>query len=147
MESDRICQIIDTVIDLSAPNKRALLHDLARRAALVLNVDADFLFSALWKREELGSTGVGYGVAIPHARIQGLNKSFGILARLTRAIDFAAIDGRPVDLVFLLLLPANPVGEQLKALASIARKFRDPACLSDLRAARASASLYDAMTS
>jgi PTS system nitrogen regulatory IIA component len=67
------------------------------------------------------------------------------LARLTRAIDFAAIDSRPVDLVFLLLLPPNPVGEQLKALASIARKFRDPACLRDLRAARASAGLYEAM--
>jgi PTS system nitrogen regulatory IIA component len=98
------------------------------------------------RREELGSTGTGGGVAIPHARIQGLNRSFGILARLNRPIDFEAIDGRPVDLVFLLLLPANPVGEQLKALASVARKLRDPACLRDLRSASSSAGLYDAMT-
>jgi PTS system nitrogen regulatory IIA component len=98
------------------------------------------------KREELGSTGTGGGVALPHARIQGLNRSFGILARLNKPIDFEAIDGRPVDLVFLLLLPSNPVGEQLKALASVARKFRDAACLRDLRAASGSAGLYDAMT-
>jgi PTS system nitrogen regulatory IIA component len=97
-----------------------------------------------FKREELGSTGTGGGVAIPRAHSRA-EPSFGILARLTRAIDFAAIDGRPVDLVFLLLLPANPLGEQLKALASVARKFRDPACLRNLRAARTSGSLYDAM--
>jgi Phosphoenolpyruvate-dependent sugar phosphotransferase system, EIIA 2 len=69
-------------------------------------------------RKELGLTGTGGGVAIPHARIQGLNRSFGIFARLNKAIDFEAIDGRQVALVFPLLLPANPVGEQLKALAA-----------------------------
>jgi Phosphoenolpyruvate-dependent sugar phosphotransferase system, EIIA 2 len=78
------------------------------------------------KREELGSTGTGGGVAIPHARIQELNEPFGIFARLNRPIDFQAIDTRPVDLVFLLLLPGDPVGEQLKALATVARKLRDP---------------------
>jgi PTS system nitrogen regulatory IIA component len=90
--------------------------------------------------------GTGDGVAIPHVRIQGLNRSFGISARLNKSIDFEAIDGRPVDLVFLLLLPANPAHDQLKALESAARKFRDAACLRDLRAARGSARLYDAMT-
>jgi len=124
----------------------SLVAGVVARAAASLELPPERIAAEILKREELGSTGTGGGVAIPHARIQGLNKSFGILARLTRAIDFAAIDGRPVDLVFLLLLPANPVGEQLKALASIARKFRDPACLRDLRATRASAGLYDAMT-
>jgi nitrogen PTS system EIIA component len=98
------------------------------------------------KREELGSTGTGGGVALPHARVESLNRAFGILARLNKPIDFEAIDGRPVDLVFLLLLAANPVGEQLKALASAARKLRNPASLRDLRAASGSAGLYDAMT-
>jgi len=68
------------------------------------------------------------------------------LARLNKPIDFKAIDGRPVDLVFLLLLPANPVGQQLKALASVARKLRDPACLRDLRSSSGAPNLYDVMT-
>jgi len=136
----------DTFINIRASDKARLLLELSRRAAASLDLPAEWIAAEILKREELGSTGTGGGVAIPHARIQGLNKSFGILARLNRAIDFAAIDGRPVDLVFLLLLPANPLGEQLKALASVARKFRDPACLRDLRAARASADLYEAMT-
>jgi hypothetical protein len=78
---------------------------------------AEQISGEILKRQELGSTGTGGGVAIPHARIEGLNRSFGILARPNKPIDFEAIVGRPVDLVFLLLLPANPVGEQLKALA------------------------------
>jgi len=135
----------DTLINIRASDKARLLQELSRRAAASLDLPPERIAAEILKREELGSTGTGGGVAIPHARIQGLNKSFGILARLNRAIDFAAIDGRPVDLVFLLLLPANPLGEQLKALASVARKFRDPACLRDLRAARTSGSLYDAM--
>jgi nitrogen PTS system EIIA component len=134
----------DTLINIRASDKTRLLRELSRRAAASLDLP-ERIAAEILKREELGSTGTGGGVAIPHARIQGVNKSFGILARLTRAIDFSAIDGRPVDLVFLLLLPANPLGEQLKALASVARKFRDPACLRDLRAARTSGSLYDAM--
>ena len=136
----------DTFIDTRATDKTRLLQELSRRAAASLDLPPERIAAEILKREDLGSTGTGGGVAIPHARIQVLNKSFGILARLTRPIDFAAIDGRPVDLVFLLLLPANPVGEHLKALASIARKFRDLACLRDLRAARASADLYEAMT-
>jgi PTS system nitrogen regulatory IIA component len=84
-------------------------------------------------------------VAIPHARIQELNEPFGIFARLNRPIDFQAIDTRPVDLVFLLLLPGDPVGEQLKALATVARKLRDPTSLRDLRAAASTAGLYAAM--
>jgi PTS system nitrogen regulatory IIA component len=135
----------DTLIEMRASDKTRLLQELSRHAAASLDLPPERIAAKILKREELGSTGTGGGVAIPHARIQGLNESFGILARLTRAIDFAAIDSRPVDLVFLLLLPPNPVGEQLKALASIARKFRDPACLRDLRAARASAGLYEAM--
>jgi nitrogen PTS system EIIA component len=145
MDIKEFLALSDTLIDVRASDKTRLLQELTRRAATILDLPAERISTEILKREELGSTGTGGGVAIPHARIQGLNKSFGILARLTRAIDFSAIDGRPVDLVFLLLLPANPVGEQLKALASVARKFRDPACLRDLRAARTSGSLYDAM--
>ena len=88
VDLEQICQIVDTVIDLSARSKGALLYDLAHRAALVLKVDDDVVFSALLKREELGSTGVGNGVAIPHVRLAQVNKPFGIVARLKEPIDF-----------------------------------------------------------
>jgi len=136
----------DTHVDLRAADKTRLLQELSRRAAVSLDLPAEQISAEILKREALGSTGTGGGVAIPHARIQGLTKAFGIFARLNKPIDFEAIDGRPVDLVFLLLLPANPVGEQLKALAAIARKLRDPACLRDLRATSGAAGLYAAMT-
>ena len=135
----------DTLVDLRAADKTRLLQDLAGRAAAALNLAAERISAEILKREELGSTGTGGGVAIPHARIQGLNKSFGILARLNKPINFEAVDSQPVDLVFLLLLPANPVGEQLKALASVARKLRDPASLPDLRSASGAAGLSYAM--
>jgi nitrogen PTS system EIIA component len=136
----------DALVDVRASDKARLLQELARRAAATLNLAAERISAEILKREELGSTGTGGGVAIPHARIQELNKSFGILARLNKPMDFEAIDSQPVDLVFLLLLPANPVGEQRKALASVARKFRDPKSLRDLRSASGTSELYDAMT-
>jgi PTS system nitrogen regulatory IIA component len=135
----------DTFIDVRASDTTRLLQELARRAAATLNLAVERISAEILKREELGSTGTGGGVAIPHARIQ-VNRSFGILARLNKPIDFEAIDGRPVDLVFFLLLPANPAGEQLNALASVARKLRDPACLRSLRSAGGTAGLYDAIT-
>ena len=136
----------DTLVDVRAFDKTRLLQELGRRAAATLNLAAERISAEILKREELGSTGTGGGVAIPHARIQGLNRSFGILARLNKPINFEAIDGRPVDLLFLLLLPANPAGEELKALASVARKLRDPGCLRRLRSAGGTAGLYDAIT-
>ena len=102
---------------MRASDKTRLLQELTRRAATILDLPAERISTEILKREELGSTGTGGGVALPHARIQGLNRSFGILARLNKPIDFEAIDGRRVDLVFLLLLPANPAEDQLKALA------------------------------
>ncbi len=104
MDFEPICRIIDTVIDLSLRDKRALLRDLAHRAAVVLNVDDDIVFSALLKREELGSTGVGNGVAIPHVRLEQMRNPFGIMVRLKDPIKLDSIDGQPVDLVCLLLL-------------------------------------------
>src|SRR6516164_5811446 len=104
MDFERACPIVDTVIELAVANKRAMLHDLAHRAAPLLKVDDAVVFNALLKREELGSTGVGNGVAVPHVRLEQVKKPFGIMARLKRPIDFDAIDGQPVDLVCLLLL-------------------------------------------
>ena len=103
------------------------------------------ILKPILKREQLGSTGTGGGIAIPHARIAGIGKPFGILARLSTGIDFEAIDGRPVDLIFLLLLPAAAEKEQLSALAAVARTLRNPKSMRSLRAARTGEDLYGAM--
>lgn len=102
--------------------------------------------STIQKRESLGSTGVGDGVAIPHARIPGLKSAFGLLVRLQKPLDFDAIDGKPVDIVFLLLLPSGAKGEHLNVLAAVARRLRDAGVLGALRGAHDNAALHSAMT-
>ena len=134
------------IVDLHAANKAGLLRDLAERAAGALGISADRVTSELLKREELGSTGTGGGVAIPHARMPELKRSFGMLVRLDKPLDFSAIDGQPVDLVFLLLLPAVPAGEQLSALASVARKLRDGSSTKSMRGTLNCAEIYKAVT-
>jgi PTS system nitrogen regulatory IIA component len=121
------------MVDVRASDKAALLQELAERAAQALNMPANRIATELLKRENLGSTGTGGGVAIPHARMPDVEKPFGMLVRLRQAIKFEAIDDQSVDIVFLLLLPATSAGEQLNALASVARKLRDPAALLRLR--------------
>jgi PTS system nitrogen regulatory IIA component len=133
------------IANVAASDKTRLLNDLCLRAAQALKLDASRISAEILKREELGSTGVGAGIAIPHARIANVERPFGLLARLRRPIDFQAIDAQPVDIVFLLLLPATPVGEQLTALAAVARKLRDPATVRNLRRASDSAALFEAM--
>jgi nitrogen PTS system EIIA component len=134
------------MIDVRASDKAGLLQELARRAAADLDVTADVVASALLKREELGSTGTGGRVAIPHARLPEVDKPFGMLVRLGKAIDFDSIDDQPVDVVFLLLLPANPQGEQLNALACAARGLRDADALRDVRQAPDAAAAFRAVT-
>jgi nitrogen PTS system EIIA component len=135
----------DVITDLRASDKTSVLQELARRAAAVLRMPADAISAELLKREQLGSTGMGDGIAIPHARVAGVKSPFGMLARLKEPVDFEAVDGRPVDLVFLLLGPAAPQGEQLNVLACVARKLRDPATLKELRGAKDSQALYRRM--
>ena len=136
----------DVATDVAATDKDKLLLDLARSAAAKLNLDSDRIFVELSKREALGSTGVGGGVAIPHARFQSIGKPFGMLVRLKRPIDYDAVDGKPVDLIVLLLLP-EAAGDQLGALATIARRLRNPSVAAGLRRARGSAEVYHALTS
>jgi PTS system nitrogen regulatory IIA component len=134
----------NALINVRAPDKTRLLQDLAARAASALNLDANLVSVELLKREALGSTGTGGGVAIPHARIPDLRRPFGTLARLRHAIDFEAIDGQPVDIVFLLLLPQSQ-GDPLNALASVARKLRDSEAVRRIRTAADEAELYGAI--
>ena len=135
----------DVLADFAAAGKVPLLQGLAQRASDSLKLPAELISSALLKREELGSTGTGGGIAIPHARIPGLNKPFGILVRLKQPIDFDAIDDQSVDLLFLLLLPVASNKEQLNALASVARILRNSELVRSLRRARDGADLFRAM--
>jgi PTS system nitrogen regulatory IIA component len=134
----------DVLVDVRAPDKIQLLKDLSARAAQKIALDPAIVSTEILKREELGSTGLGSGVAIPHARIPGLIKPYGVLARLKRALDFAAIDGEPVDLVFFLLLPISSTGEHLNALAAVARQLRKSAIAASLRKARDGSEAYNA---
>jgi nitrogen PTS system EIIA component len=136
----------DAVIDVRTSEKTALLQDLANRIAPPLNSPSTILASALLKREALGSTGTGNGVAIPHARLPNIKRPFGFFVRLDKAIDFDAIDGRPVDLVFAMLLPDLTNGEHLNALACVARKLRETKTLARLRSAESDMQFYLAIT-
>ena len=136
---------LSNVVDVRAADKRRLLQELCRRASVAVALPVEVVTREVLKREELGSTGVGEGIAIPHARLPNLSQPFAILARLQHPIDFDAVDGRPVDLVFLLLLPEARSGEQLNVLACVARKLRDPAAASRMRAATDTAGLYRGM--
>jgi len=121
---------------LPGGNKRSLFKQLADLAAQRIGVDAAATLVGLNEREQLGSTGFGQGVAIPHAKIDGLTQIYGLFARLSEPVDYKAIDARPVDLIFLLLSPPNAGAEHLKALAAISRVTRDGATLERLRGAR-----------
>ena len=135
----------DVLTDVAASDKQKLLSDLAHKAAPAVNVPPDVILTELTKREDLGSTGLGGGVAIPHARLHEVGKPFGLLVRLKKPINFDAVDGKPVDTLCLLLLPeAN--GDRLGALACIARKLRNPATISAVRGARDGAQIYRTLT-
>jgi nitrogen PTS system EIIA component len=135
----------DVLFDARASNKRALLQELAAKSADSAGLAADQVTSHLLKREELGSTGIGRGVALPHARLPGLQRPCGLLAKLRQPIEFDAIDGEKVDLVFVLLLPAAAETEALGALALVARTLRSPENLARLRAAKNASELLAAM--
>ncbi|KAB1069344.1 PTS sugar transporter subunit IIA [Methylobacterium planeticum] len=142
MTVDEILAPTDVVVGLRASGKAALLEDLARRASDALGIDVGEILPALLRRENLGSTGVGDGVALPHARLDTVQRPYGILARLRDPLDFEAVDDQPVDLVFLLLLPTGSGGEHLHALACVARRLRDPETAAALRGARDVIGLY-----
>jgi len=125
----------NTFADVHAADKASLLKELSHRAAWKAGIEGEVVTGEILKREEVGSTGIGGGVAIPHARLPRLQKPFGLFARLDRAIDFDAVDDQPVDLVFLLLLPDDPEGQQLNALACVARELRDAEALERIRGA------------
>ena len=121
---------------LPGGNKRSLLQQLANLASQRTRLDSALILSSLVERERLGSTGFGAGVAIPHGKVEGLNRIYGLFVRLGEPIDYKSIDGAPVDLVFLLLSPPDAGAEHLKALAAISRVTRHASILEKVRGAR-----------
>ncbi len=127
---------------LPAPSKKALFQQLAAAAAPRTGLSAKTTAASLAKREKLGSTGFGGGVAIPHGKIEGLERVHGFFARLAAPLDYQAVDGLPVDLVFLLLSPPDAGADHLKALAGVSRALRDRQTLAKLRGARSKDAIY-----
>ena len=115
-------------------SKKMLLNAVAELAAQAHSMDAVVILRALQDREALGPTGVGSGVALPHARIEGINEVKAVFIRLERPIDFSALDRQPVDLFFGLLAPVNAGVEHLRALALVSRTMRDSSTCAKLRA-------------
>ena len=134
------------IANLKTASKKQALQDIATRGAKIVRLPEREIFEALLERERLGTTGVGQGVAIPHAKFAGLDRLHGVFARLEQPIDFEAIDDRPVDLIFALLAPEDAGAEHLKALARVSRLLRNQAVCTKLRATTEADALYALLT-
>jgi PTS system nitrogen regulatory IIA component len=132
--------------NLRVTGKRQALQELARRAAALTGEDEHKIFESLWEREQLGSTGIGNGTAVPHGRIPGFKRALTMFARLEKPIDFDAIDSQPVDLFFLLLTPGDAGADHLKALARISRLLRNRAMCAKLRGTESADAIYALLT-
>ena len=138
------------IANLRVATKKQALQELARRAAdmpdLRGRIGERDIFEVLLERERLGSTGIGMGIAIPHGKLPGLPRLYGLFARLEKPIDFDSIDEQPVDLIFLLLAPESAGADHLKALARISRLLRDKAVCEKLRGTETAEGLYALLT-
>jgi len=128
--------------NVGAVSKKALFQTISGLAASQLGLDARHVGERLAIRERLGSTGFGGGVAIPHGKIEGLGSVVGLFVKLAQPLDYGAIDGLPVDIVFVLLSPQGSSVEHLKALARVSRRLRDRAFVAKLRGAGSADALY-----
>lgn len=134
------------VYRLKGETRKEILANMAETAAAAYGADKAVILENALARESLGGTGVGEGVAVPHARIKDLPNSVGVFALLETQNDFEAPDGKPADLVFLLLSPEDSGASHLKALAKITRVLRQPALRASLRAARSAEALFAVLT-
>jgi PTS system nitrogen regulatory IIA component len=135
------------IAGLKGNSKKQILQDLSGHVARIAGINDRLIFETLLQRERLGTTGIGQGIAIPHGRIAGLNRLVGFFAQLARPVDFEALDGEPVDLVFVLLAPEEAGADHLQALARIARLFRAPTVAQKLRQTDDPAAIYAILTS
>lgn len=131
---------------LTVNGKKQLFQKVAALAGAAYGLDADMVAEALMEREKLGSTGFGGGVAIPHAKIPGLQKMCAIVVLLDPAVSFDAVDEAPVDIVFALLSPVDSGAEHLKTLARVSRYLRDESQVVRLRGAKSTGALHALLT-
>jgi len=127
---------------VSAASKRQALALVAEIAARNLKLDAGLILDALTEREQAGSTGVGHGVAAPHARLEGLDRMRGVFVRLDQPVAFDSVDDQPVDLIFALFAPKEAGTEHLRALARVSRLLRQADLREQLRQARTADAVY-----
>jgi PTS system nitrogen regulatory IIA component len=146
MELSDILRIEGVRAPLRATSKKRLLQDLADMGESVYGLPSGDVYKALMEREALGPTGVGRGVAIPHARFGGAEKLAGVFVRLEKPVDFESIDRQPVDLVFGLFAPESAGAEHLKALARVSRILRSEAVCSKLRSTFDPSAIYAILT-
>lgn len=141
-----------TLIDLLSPaavisplranGKKQALQELALHASRLTALPERELYEALLQRERLGSTGIGDGIAIPHGRMAGIDRLVGLFARVEKPIDFEALDGQPVDIIFVLIAPEGAGADHLKALARVARVLRNQSVLEQIRMVRDPEAIY-----
>ena len=131
--------------DLKATSKKHALQELASYAAAQLNMEDRTILDVILERERLGSTGFGNGVAVPHGKLVRLKKLYLLFAKLSTPIPFDATDGKPVDLIFLLLTPENAGGDHLTALAKVSRLLRDERMCTLLRGSEDAETIYSAI--
>jgi len=146
MELADILSEESVVVCTNTKDKRELLEVLSKKGAEITGEDAGLIFDALMAREELGSTGLGNGIAIPHGKFAGLNRVIAVFARLTNPIDFDSVDDQPVDLVVMLLAPMGAGADHLKALARVARLLRTEDVVDSLRSTTDEKKLHDILT-
>jgi PTS system nitrogen regulatory IIA component len=131
---------------LRISSKKQALQALGDKIGARVGVEPRIVFEALLQRERLGSTGVGHGIAIPHAKLAGVSRITGLFARVEKPIDFEALDDEPVDLIFVLIAPEGAGADHLKALARVARVLRDPSVAAKLRGASDATALHTILT-
>lgn len=127
-------------------SKKRLFQDIAEAAAQVWGINASVVVDGLQERESLGPTGVGHGIALPHARLDELDRIVGLFVRLEKPLDYDSVDRQPVDLIFALLAPKDSGVDHLKALALVSRTMRDAGVVTKLRANTDPAKLYAILT-
>ncbi len=130
----------------AASSKKRLFNEMGEIASSVYGLDGGAAVEALLERESLGPTGVGRGVALPHARVDGIEKVLGVFVMLEKPIDFESVDRQPVDLAFALFAPKQDGVEHLKALARVSRTLRDDAVCQKLRANMDAGTIYTILT-
>jgi len=124
------------VLKTGASSKRQVLHSVATAAAHAIGLEESKVFDALMEREALGSTGLGAGVAVPHARLDGIDRVQAVFVRLDTPVPYDAVDDRPVDLIFALFAPPRDGADHLRALAAVSRALRSAKMREQLRQAR-----------